>query len=223
MADAGARSLRVCVVGDSIATGTGDQRALGWHGRVAARAFSNGVDLTIYDLGVRGDTSVDVAGRWRDETAARLPQLFPSGIVFQYGLNDCTIRTYADGRAERRVEVEMTLATTRALLSEALGLRPTLFIGPAPVDDSRPGPQLVPGMHQATANTDIRALDGKLDAVAREVGVPYLSVFDMLSADERWSRAARHGDGIHPTDEGYDVLAELVGGWPAWQALTRVA
>ena len=76
-------------------------------------------------------------------------------------------------------------------------------------------------MRQATANTDIRALDRKLEAVARDVGVPYLPVFDVLSADERWSRATRDGDGIHPTDEGYEALAELVKGWPAWQALTE--
>ena len=78
-------------------------------------------------------------------------------------------------------------------------------------------------MLQATANADIRALDRQLEAVARDVGVPYLAVFDALTADERWSRATRDGDGIHPTDEGYDAMAELVAGWPAWEALTAPA
>ncbi len=178
MADAPARSLRLCVVGDSIATGTGDRQALGWHGRLAARAYADGADLTIYDLGVRGDTSLDVAGRWRDETAARLPELFDSGVIFQFGLNDCTVRTWADGRSERRVAVETSLATTRAVLVQAIALHPTLMIGPAPIDDSRPGPQLVPGLLQATANEDIRALDRQLEAVAHDVGVPYLATFD---------------------------------------------
>ncbi len=209
------------MVGDSIAAGTGDQRALGWPGRIAAEALAEGADLTIYDLGVRGDTSVDVARRWHAETDARLPQLFPGGIVFQYGLNDCTVRTYQDGRAERRVEAEVTLANTRTLLTEAHTLQPTLFIGPAPIDDSRPGPQLVPGVLQITANDDIRALDVRLGSVARDVGVAYLSVFDPLSADERWLRATRGGDGIHPTDEGYEAMAELVRRWPAWGALTN--
>lgn len=208
------------MVGDSIATGTGDQRALGWPGRIAAVALAGGADLTIYDLGVRGDTSVDVARRWRAETDARLPRLFPGGIVFQYGLNDCTVRTYEDGRTERRVEAEVTLATTRTMLTEAHGLQPTLFIGPAPIDDARPGPQLVPGVVQTTANDDIRALDVQLGSVARDSGVAYLSVFDSLAADERWVRATRAGDGIHPTDEGYEALAELVRRWPAWAALT---
>ena len=100
---------------------------------------------------------------------------------------------------------------------------PTLFIGPAPIDDTRPGPQLVPGVLQATANVDIRALDRQLEAVARDVGVPYLAVFDALDSDERWSRATRDGDGIHPSDEGYAAMAELVAGWPVWEALTAPA
>ena len=220
MVDVTARSLRLCVVGDSIAAGTGDRRALGWHGRIAAQAYEHGADITIYDLGVRGDTSLDVGARWHSETVPRLPRLFGSGIIFQFGLNDCTVRTFADGRAERRVPVETSLEATRTLLSDALAQHPTLFIGPAPIDDSRPGPQLVPGMHQATANVDIQALDERLEAVAREVGVPYLTVFESLLDDERWSRATREGDGIHPTDEGYDALAGLVARWVAWQALT---
>lgn len=223
MADATVRSLRLCVVGDSIATGTGDRQALGWHGRLAAQAYAGGADLTVYDLGVRGDTSLDVAGRWRTETAARLPELFDSGIIFQFGLNDCTVRTHADGRSERRVPVETSLQATRTMLSDSLSRHPTLFIGPAPIDDSRPGPQLLPGVLQVTANEDIRALDRQLGAVARDVGVPYLAVFDALEADVRWTRATRDGDGIHPTDEGYAAMAELVAGWPAWEALTTPA
>ncbi len=41
-----AHSLRVCVVGDSIATGTGDRRALSWHRHLATGALSAGADLT---------------------------------------------------------------------------------------------------------------------------------------------------------------------------------
>ena len=218
-----AHSLRVCVVGDSIATGTGDRHALSWHGRLATGALSAGADLTIYDLGVRGDTSLEVADRWRSETSARLPELFGSGLVFHFGLNDCTIRTWPDGRSERRVPVETSVDITSRLLSEASARYRTLMIGPAPIDDSRPGPQLVPGMRQATANEDIRALDRKLEAVAAGVGVPYLATFDVLGNDERWSAATRAGDGIHPTDMGYEALAELVARWPAWQALTEIA
>ena len=74
---------------------------------------------------------------------------------------------------------------------------------------------------QRTRNDDIRAIDEHLAAVARGSAVPYLPVFDALLGDPRWQRAIRDGDGIHPADEGYDVLAELVDGWTPWRALVE--
>lgn len=100
---------------------------------------------------------------------------------------------------------------------------PTLMIGPAPVDDDRPGPQLVAGVQQRIRNDDIRDLDGRLEVTAQGVAVPYLSVFAALEGDAGWRRAMLLGDGVHPSDEGYEVLAGLVDGWSAWQALLAIA
>lgn len=213
------KSLRICVVGDSLAAGTGDSRCLGWHGRLLGPLLQGGRDVTIYDLGVRGDTSQDVARRWYAEASARLPAIFRAAVVFEFGLNDCTVRTTAGGTAARRVPVEETLATTAAILAGAVALWPTLMIGPAPVDDGRAGPQLVPGLSQRTRNQDISAIDAQLAAVAARVGVAYLPVFEALAADLRWRSALHDGDGIHPADDGYAVLAALVSGWAPWQAL----
>lgn len=219
MSALGSRSLRLCVIGDSITAGTGDERCLGWPGRLAAGALLAGADLTIYALGVRGDTSEDVAKRWRAEATARLPAIFPRGLVFQFGLNDCAIREWDDGRRERRVEAERSRSVTRAILADAAAEAPVLMIGPAPVDDERSGPQLVPGLRQHLRNDDVALLDVALADVASGLGVPYLSVFGSLLGDPTWRRALRQGDGIHPTGEGYDALAGLVSAWPAWQEL----
>ena len=37
---------------------------LGWVGRVVAASFAAGTPVTAYNLGVRGETSVQVASRW---------------------------------------------------------------------------------------------------------------------------------------------------------------
>lgn len=223
MSGPGDRSLRICLIGDSIAAGTGDERCLGWAGRLAAQALAAGADLTVYALGVRGDTSEDVARRWRAEAVARLPATFPRGLVFQFGLNDCAVRHWDDGHRERRVEARRSLEVTRTILAEAAAEGPTLMIGPAPVDDERPGPQLVPGMQQRLHDDDIARLDAALEEVAAGLGVPYLAVFETLVGHPDWRRALRQGDGIHPTGDGYDVLAGLVAAWPAWQALLAAA
>ncbi len=185
--------------------------------------MAGGVDLTVYPLGVRGDTSEDVARRWQAEAEARLPTIFPRALVFQFGLNDCAVRTWDDGRSERRVSLERSLDCTRTALGSAAARFPTLMIGPAPVDDSRPGPQLVAGLQQRIRNDDIRDLDARLEVAAQSVAVPYLSVFVALERDEGWRRADHVlGDGVHPSDEGYEVLAGLIDGWPAWRALLAI-
>jgi acyl-CoA thioesterase-1 len=55
--------MRICFFGDSFVNGTGDDDALGWVGRAVASARHAGRDVTAYNLGVRGDTSADVAAR----------------------------------------------------------------------------------------------------------------------------------------------------------------
>jgi acyl-CoA thioesterase I len=223
MSDAAARSLRVCVIGDSIAAGTGDEAGLGWHGRLALEAWTSGADLTIYDLGVRGDTTVEVARHWRQEADVRLPSIFPAAIVFEFGLNDCAVRTTRAGEHGRRVVLSDSLRLLEEVLDEASSLGDVLMVGPAPVDESLPGPQLVAGVTQSLLNRDIAELDEAFGHVARSSGVDYLSVFDRLSADADWSRALRASDGVHPTGQGYQALASIVGAWPPWQALLRRA
>lgn len=221
--DPGTRSLRICIIGDSIAAGTGDEAGLGWQGRLGLPRWATGADLTIYDLGVRGDTTPDVARRWRREATVRLPSTFPSAIVFQFGLNDCAVRTTQAGESRRRVALGDSLRSMRELLEEASRMTNVLMIGPAPIDEDQPGPQLVAGVTQRLRNRDIAELDGAFAPVAGGIGVSYLSVFDHLMCDDAWWRALRAGDGIHPGGEGYQALASIIGAWPAWQALVEVA
>ena len=51
--------------------GYGDPKGLGWVGRVVARTQHPDLDLTAYNLGVRGDTSADVVARWGTECHPR--------------------------------------------------------------------------------------------------------------------------------------------------------
>lgn len=82
--------LRIAFFGDSFVNGQGDPDVLGWVGRVGAAALARGHDLTIYNGGIRGDTSADVRGRWHDEAIRRLPAEYRRGLVFAFGVNDCT-------------------------------------------------------------------------------------------------------------------------------------
>ncbi|MDR3511417.1 MAG: GDSL-type esterase/lipase family protein [Caulobacteraceae bacterium] len=193
--------MRICFIGDSFVNGTGDDDCLGWVGRVCAQARRGGLDVTAYNLGVRRDTSTDIAARWRTEASARLPVEHDGRLVFSFGANDCT----ADVSGGTRVDIERSVALATTILGEAAAWRPTLMIGPPPVADPE-------------RNARLRRYAERMEAVCRAVDAPFLSPFEALHASGVWVREAQAGDGAHPNRGGYAILAQLVSEWPAWRA-----
>jgi acyl-CoA thioesterase-1 len=198
---------RVLFFGDSFVAGVGDPAGQGWVGRVVASSFAAGLPLVAYNLGIRAETSLEVAARWRDEARPRTrAQAAAYGVVFAFGANDAT-----EEEGHVRVEQGRTVDALAGLLDGAarLGL-PALVIGPAPVCEP--------------AHDDrIRALSGALAPVAARRRVPYIAVVDALCASAAWAAEAAAGDGAHPGAGGYEELARLVlaGGWLDWIATLR--
>ena len=194
---------RLLFFGDSHTLGVGDPTGRGWVGRVLADAFAAGVPLTAYNLGVRGNTSVQVAERWRREAQPRLSPESSTGLVLSFGVNDTTVES---GR--RRVECEHSLEALSTILDEAMaaGL-PALVVGPAPVDDPRQNRQI----------DDLSASFGKRCIVH---ATPFVSVFEPLLSSQAWMDEVGAGDGAHPSSEGYSVLGQTViaGGFLDWLA-----
>ena len=74
--------LRICFVGDSITNGTSDDDCLGWPGRLCSAERNSGHDISSYNLGIRAETSEQIASRWRAECTPRLPEPYPAALVF---------------------------------------------------------------------------------------------------------------------------------------------
>lgn len=190
--------IRLVFIGDSFVNGTGDPECLGWTGRVSASAMRRGYQLTYYNLGIRRDTSADIAARWQLECSLRLPPEIDGRIVFSFGANDTVVEN-----GELRVSRDGTLAQAQAILSSAKRLYPCLWIGPPPVGDDE-------------HNHRISALCAEFRKLAAHFDVPYLPVCEALLESGVWQPEALAGDGAHPQAGGYRVLADLVEAWPAW-------
>ena len=190
------RDVRICVLGDSFVNGYGDPKALGWVGRVAARTPADELDLTVYNLGVRGDCSADVLSRWREETARRWRDGTENRLVVAVGHND--------------VHKGLTLARTRLNLANVVdaagidGLLP-FVVGPPPALDAEMNERLRP------------VVQAQQDVCARR-GVPFVDCFTPLLNHEQWYADLAPGDGVHPGQAGYGLLAWLVlhTGWRPW-------
>ncbi|MDT8870211.1 GDSL-type esterase/lipase family protein [Komagataeibacter rhaeticus] len=194
--------MRICFIGDSYVTGTGDETCQGWAGRLCAMERQEGRDVTLYNLGVRGQTGHDIARRWRTETQARIGGRHDGGIVLSFGVNDCTSRP--DGRP--RLAPEHSLAAACAMMQDAATAHwPVLMVGPPPTG------------HAVT--------DARTQALSHALGAACARHGSTIPA--HCGRAARQSAlvsrnrtrGWRPSGRwGYGELARLVHGWTAWRA-----
>lgn len=166
-------------------------------GGVAARTHSSGQPLTAYVLGVRGQTSQQVAARFSSDAAARLPAGCHGRVVLAVGVNDTTL---LDGAP--RVPAAYSAGYLEQVLqpSREAGW-PALVVGPPPIADG-------------AQNERIAQLDAVLAQVCAAARVGCVRVFDQLLDDPVWMREVAEGDGAHPGTAGYRRLADLV--WPHW-------
>lgn len=179
--------MRICFFGDSFINGTGDDSALGWVGRVAASARHQGKDVTLYNLGIRGETGEELEARWHEEAQRRNPER----LLFSFGANDC----------HRRVPPDRTVAAMGRILREAAALAPTIVIGPIPVLDDGETDALI---------VKLSAAQQKL---CRELAVPFLSVHGFIGVCDAWKDSAADNDGSHPNQGGYEALAQFLLEW----------
>jgi len=191
--------VRICFVGDSYVQGTGDPDCLGWAGRLCVAARQAGHNLTGYNLGVRRETSADIARRWLAECEPRLPATTQNTVVFSFGANDVTI----EHGAPRIAEAE-TLRNLRTLLDAATARYRTLLIGP-------------PATPDAAHTARLGQLSQRMGEIAAQSDVPYLALFPLLVSDASWQAEVSANDGAHPRAAGYAKMATWIGAWPSWR------
>ncbi|MFD5084573.1 GDSL-type esterase/lipase family protein [Kitasatospora sp. NPDC058406] len=196
----------------SAAGGVGSAGGVGAVGDGAGAEEGGGArsaDVTVFNLGVRRNTSADVLARCWTETGVRALPGADNRLVLSVGANDTTIE---DGRP--RVEPEQCLANVADLLDGARerGFA-ALVVGPPPVADG--------GEERLARQLE---LSGGIAALCGARGVPFVDVTRALAEDPLWVAEALAGDGAHPGAGGYGRLAELVlrGGFREWLADGRV-
>lgn len=93
-----------------------------------------------------------------------------------------------------------------------------LWVGPTPLDESVNPMQTASGDWDMR-NADITRYDAAYAGVASELAIPYLRLFPDFLASERYKRALRAGDKVHPGTNGYALIAESVAAWASWKAI----
>ncbi|HSU74787.1 MAG TPA: GDSL-type esterase/lipase family protein [Terrabacter sp.] len=197
VASDGPRDVAMVFLGASMVAGVGDPKGQGWVSRVVGRTHHPDLELTPYNLGVRGDTSADVLGRWKSECAPRWRGRSEKRLVISVGTNDA-----ASGVTLARHRLNLANILDDAA-SAGIG---TFVVSPPPTDDDE-------------LNTKLDVLvEAQADVCSRRE-VPFVDCYRPLLGHEQWrtdlaaSRVAHH-----PGQAGYGLIAWLVlhNGWYDW-------
>jgi lysophospholipase L1-like esterase len=187
--------LRICFLGDSLTFGQGDESALGWPGRVVVAAQAAGLDLTGYNLGVRGDTGAQIAARAAAEVKGRFRSGDAKAVTIFFGANDIG----------QDLPLSDSVGALVTLLTWAAEQKLTAFVLSPPVYADPLSDALSAGMSAAFAKT------------CAERGVAYLDLrYAGVDWDLWWAQATA-GDGIHPGGGAYASLAQVFSDWSAWR------
>jgi acyl-CoA thioesterase I len=198
------QGLRICIVGDDLVAGVGDARSLGWVGRVGARTPREETAVSLFPLGVPDETTAGLLLRWREESERRFV-----GAALEY----CRLVV---GLGRHDVYAGVSLARSRLNLANILDecasrALPAFVVGPPP------------GPHDRL-NASISELSEAFRDVCLRRDVPYVDTFTPLVAHEDWLTDLAAGDGGHPGQAGYGLIAWLVlhGGWSTWLGLPEL-
>jgi len=201
---------RIFCLGDSITLGCNDSLGLGWPGRLGRDLTHKGGSLAVYNLGINGDTSLDIAQRWRSEVLAR-SRNSDGLILFAFGFNDAS----RPANGELQVGLDDSIAAARQLLLEAKSVSEVLWIGPTPLDESV-NPLRTEFETWHSYNAEIARYDAAYAELAQEIGIDYLRLFPEFVNSPRYLAALNSGDKVHPGDDGYAMIAEYIAGWDSW-------
>ena len=201
---------RIFCFGDSITLGYNDSAQLGWPGRLGRDLVHGDDSVAVYNLGVNGDTSLDIAARWRNEADARSRDTVGL-VLFAFGFNDAAKADNGD----LQVDLATSINTARAILDEAKSISEVLWIGPTPLDESV-NPMQTEFASWDMRNADIARYDEAYANLAPDIGVAYLRLFPEFVSSPRYQAALVAGDKVHPGDDGYAMIAERIASWDKW-------
>jgi len=187
--------------GDSITWGAGETPAAGWVGRLKKHVETD-EHRAVYNLGICGDTSADLAKRFRTECDARVRIKRPEDqflILIAIGINDSLWSSGAH-RKRFRITPGRFEQNIMGLIRQARAYPAKVaLIGLTPVDESL----TTPYEETVISNERIAQFNDILRTCCKRADVPFLDVFSLLSAEKYHSML---DDGLHPNAKGYAFM-----------------
>lgn len=179
--------MQLFFLGDSLTLGVNDPKWLGWTGRVCRKFDPQGDRITAYNLGVRASSTEHIKDRWKQEVYSRIARGSASLLVASFGAPD-----FAKG-----ISLEQSVSNALNILGPAAAEQRTCFICPPPMSDQE-------------RDESTKMLSDSLVKLCAELDIPCLDINLSLRQSEAYLDDIGRGDGVHPGESGYRIMADLI-------------
>ncbi len=199
---------RFICLGDSITEGIGDQKKIGWPGRLSQLIENTYPDRWhIHNLGIAGDTTSDISHRFFSEVLYRRPQR----LVICAGVNN-SVEILRPNSSGTKLSKEYTKSLWEGLADEITKSKiSTVLLGLPPVNE-----ELFPLIYKPydkedkgirLFNAEIKKREDIIFSICREKSLEFIPLHENLLKTDY---VAHLSDGLHPDANGYDILAEFL-------------
>lgn len=194
------------IFGDSITYGASDREG-GWANRFR-RYLDNrmhdsvGKDFfMLYNLGISGDTTIDLLARFEPELKARLDQSEELIVIFAIGINDSQYVSEKGNHKVGPADFETNLKNLHEL-AKSNGAAHIIFIGLTDVDESKTMP--IPwAKEKYYDNESIQKYDDVVRSFCELNKLSFISMRGVLTTTDLT-------DGLHPSTRGAEKMFEVV-------------
>lgn len=196
--------MRVLFFGDSITQGFWDTEG-GWVQRLRKHydisvvknlRASKGYP-SFFNLGISGDTTTNLLKRVRYETEFRKSPAKDMAVLIAIGTNDDALENHSiiEGNLEAIIEILNPLADN------------IILVGNTACDERETRPVFWADMHYT--NADLRATEQIIETTAKRHDKKFVPVFEHFKQELDSGRNLL-ADGLHPNNEGHQLIADLV-------------
>ncbi len=199
--------LKILCFGDSITLGEKDLEQGGWADRLKKHYFAQSVDsqtqkITLYNLGIAGETSDGLVRRFDIELRARNIKNQKLIVVFAYGANDIVIH-----KNKNIVPESYYINNLKHCIESAKTFKADiLLLNLLPIAGSIEGTVNQHG--KLRFDHDIQAYNFTLKKLSHEMNCEYLDLYASFAENNKEQYLS--SDGVHPNSKGHKLLYQEI-------------
>jgi len=198
--------MKILCFGDSITFGEIDTKKGGWVDQLKndfIRLYADSIrqEITVYNLGVGGETTDGLRARFATEFNARIVKGQRTLVIFSYGTNDIVIH-----KNKNTVPIVYFVRNIKSCIDLVKSSDTSVIISSLiPISDPCDG--AINQHNKLRYSKDIKIYNVALKVLAKENNCLYLDIYHEFNKDKNQLLSK---DGVHPNAEGHRLIYQMV-------------